>query len=703
MCIFLIYLVAQILTEDITVLNFKELFPEYKVVDSASYDDGTILLRVTRPSSNLMECNSQGVNLRLIHPNGSISSINLDVSIPDPNYCLITGNAFTKRPIINNSVTSTLSVSDIDKTSDAIRIYAITDKYILVTYFCKLPDSFDICGLLLTWDSRVLSNTNFGDMCTDSEFIRNINTKDGNFLRICYVSDAQKIVWTRYSSPDVTTGAIHVISNGILNNITRFNRDISNFFPTEDGGYGIIFTKYNDTASSSFNFPVTIHVTFIPAQGTDIKGPFQIYTQSIDFITSTKIVGCHISYVSLGYSCLIYINRASNIILIDVDFLSSGSIMTTRELIHDPIILDVWNVLPLHYGGNCIMATSMTDESVTGIIYSDDGNFHNSWGLPNNYFYTHSVGVFPNDTIWAIARNSFGWSVISSSTLTTYSTSLANYGNAFIQTTFPSINSSISPINVKTVTLTFRNDIKMSNGNISIWEFKKSHSILRQSFSGNQSQYVQLFSNKSVIATVLSSTFNKENSTYYITVDNGFVKDARVDQQLLGVKSTLWNFTTDFSLGNNKDDGKVLIFVWTLRMLHKVQCALNGFTFTGTEDKYYASAIVRFTPEGSTFYVNLSSQEQSKFSTNFSKQLATIIPCDPARLSTTKKYQYDRSVSTNQILFRVYIGRPTTSSELNSARIIQDMDTLIRNKAVTLISKASNTFYLDSSFGCFRA
>ncbi|CAG8731184.1 26074_t:CDS:2, partial [Gigaspora rosea] len=46
---------------------------------------------------------------------------------------------------------------------------------------------------------------------------------------------------------------------------------------------------------------------------------------------------------------------------------------------------------------------------------------------------------------------------------------------------------------------------------------------------------------------------------------------------------------------------------------------------------------------------------------------------------------------------------PTGSSEVSSARIIQDMDTLIRNKAVTQISKESNTFHLDPSFGSFRA
>ncbi|CAG8444835.1 12727_t:CDS:10 [Dentiscutata erythropus] len=638
MCISLLYLVTQVLTDDINVLIFKELFPEYKVVDSASYDDGTILLRVTRPNSG---CNSQGVNLRLIHPNGSISSINLNVSIPDLNYCSITGNAFTKKPEINNSGTSTSSTLDTtNKTSDAIRIYAIIDQYILVTYFCKLPDSFDICGLVLTWDSRILSNMNFGDMCTDSEFVRNINTIDGNFLRVCYISDAQKVIWTKYSSPDVTTGTINVISNGTLNNISRFNRDISKIFPTEDGGY---------------------------AQGTDTKGPFQIYTRSIDIMLTIRIVSCHISYVSLGYSCLIHINQASNLILVDVDFLSSGSVMNTHEFVIDPIISNVWSALPLYYGGNCIIATNTTDGSVTGVVYSDDGKLHGPWGLPKNYFYTYSVGVFPNNTVWAIATNSDGWSVVSSSNLTTYSTiqgssvGLASYRNALVQTTFPVINSKISPTNITTVTITFLNDVKMSDGNISIWEFGGFFSILRQSFSGNQSQYVQLFSNKTVVATVLSSTFNRENSTYYITIDNGFVKDAKVDQQLL-----------DFSLENNKDDD-------------------------------YASAIVRFTPEGSTFYENLSSQDQSKFSIEFSRQLASIIPCDPERISTTKKYQYDRSVSIGQILFRVYIGRPTSSSEANSAKIIQDMDTLIRNKAVTQISKESNTFYLDSSFGSFRA
>lgn len=674
MCIFLLYLVAQVLTDDINVLIFKELFPEYKVVDRASYDDGTILLRVTRPNSNLMDCNSQEVNLRLIHPNGTISSINLNVSIPDLNYCSTTGNAFTKKPVLNN--TGTLALSTLDKTSDAIRIYAIIDQYILVTYFCKLPDSFDICGLLLTWDSRVLSNTNFGDMCTDSEFVQNINAIDGNFLRICYISDAQKIIWTKYSLPD--TGTINVISNGTLNNIARFNRDISKIFPTEDGGYGIINTKYSDSASSSFNSPVVIYVIFIPAQGTDTKGPFQIYTRSINIIISIRIVGCHISYVSLGYSCLIYINQASNIIFVDVDFLSSGSIMNTYEFTFDPIIKDIWNALPLYYGGNCIMATNTTDGSITGVIYSDDGKLQGPWGLPKNYSYTYSVGVFPNNTVWAITTNSDGWSVVSSSNLTIYSTiqgssvGFASYRNALIQKTFPVISSKISPTNVTTVTITFLNEIKMSDGNISIWEFRGSFSILRQSFSGNQSQYVQLFSNKTVVATVLSSTFNRDNSTYYVTIDNGFVKDAKVDQQLLGIKPTLWNFTTDYPLENIKDDD-------------------------------YASAIIRFTPEGSTFYENLSSQDQIKFSTDFSRQLASIIPCDPERISTTKKYQYDRSISTGQILFRVYIGRPTSSSEVSSARIIQDMDTLIRNKAVTQISKESNTLNLDPSFGSFRA
>ena len=44
--------------------------------------------------------------------------------------------------------------------------------------------------------------------------------------------------------------------------------------------------------------------------------------------------------------------------------------------------------------------------------------------------------------------------------------------------------------------------------------------------------------------TVLSSTFNQPNTTYYVLIDDGFVKDRRYQEPIIGIHTNVWTFKT---------------------------------------------------------------------------------------------------------------------------------------------------------------
>lgn len=68
--------------------------------------------------------------------------------------------------------------------------------------------------------------------------------------------------------------------------------------------------------------------------------------------------------------------------------------------------------------------------------------------------------------------------------------------------------------------------------------------ILRQRTSAKNSEYVHLINkNLTIIVDVLSSTFNMQE-TYYVLMDNNFVKNITNNEPKIGIKKNKWSFNT---------------------------------------------------------------------------------------------------------------------------------------------------------------
>ncbi|CAG8777729.1 12901_t:CDS:2, partial [Acaulospora morrowiae] len=183
---------------------------------------------------------------------------------------------------------------------------------------------------------------------------------------------------------------------------------------------------------------------------------------------------------------------------------------------------------------------------------------------------------------------------------------------------------------------------------------------------------------KTVKVKVLSSTFDQPNTSYYVTIDNGFFVDSMYNQSWLGVRRNVWSITSDSSELDSNNDSR--------------------------------SCIVRLTVDGSSYYVSLSESEKKDFVRKFASQLASTIPCSQSRIYTRTKYQYDYTLpNRDQIMFRVFVDpgdgtnkNSTTIKDVSASSIIEYMDTLIKNKNVTGISYGLLA-NLDDTYGAYRA
>ncbi|CAH1759514.1 8612_t:CDS:10 [Entrophospora sp. SA101] len=627
-----------------------------------------------------------------------------------------------------SSLPSNANSSDVvsPNIQDRLKVFAVSLNFILLTHPCDLSsDSNGLCATVLNWDGRVLNSTiKLDNICTYNEVIENPNVKDlDSFLTVCYNSDNNKLFWSIYTTPD-HTGSIDRKAIGVLENQVNFSSNLTNIFSTEDGGYAIITSVFNQMIQSDYLPPWSIYATFLPSISQILKdgktitrGPYQIYLQSTGLIKSFKIYQCSISYHSYGYSCVVNMDRydvnkqLTRSVFLRIDFLAFGSVIKVKELgisgnndnVNNQILAgkNIWDIMPLYYGGYCLMAEDLVTKTVQGVIYSTDGDYVSDWGMPAGYTYEKTVGITTNNTIWSVSmdQSETNWKLIATDSVVNYTSvdivttgNPAEFGNIFINSTFPPKNSIITQSSTTPLNITYLNQVQLASGNISIYQVNDNpidddslssfintdNSILRQTFSGSDSKYVKMIDNNTITLSVLSSTFNQPDKSYYILVENGFVKDKKTNQNLLGIKSNMWKFSTDLP---NSD----------------------------TTDQNSKSALIRLTPDGSSFYTTTSSANQSIFSEGISREIALMIPCHISRVSTTKLYQYDAS-KPNQILLRVDVQQPSNNNDISqssitesgSDEVLRDLDVLIRNKFITPISKGLYTRYLDDEFGSPR-
>ncbi|KAG9301896.1 hypothetical protein G9A89_004576 [Geosiphon pyriformis] len=460
--------------------------------------------------------------------------------------------------------------------------------------------------------------------------------------------------------------ALTKICGGII--LTTLNITSHASFPTVDGGYGVAFIvekagSSNKTTINPYtkgiarNVIISAYVTFLDPNATKFGQNFLIYTTSQP-AAREGLRFCFPKVLGNGFECTVGDDRIS--------FLRNGAVidithLETRDQINRP----------LPYGG-ILVDTHVTDlqNFSSALIYDDNGNPKQQWPFPvsKGYLYNFMYDILPNNTFWGAYKE------LHSNNITLYIQDVPKffkdngYNNPMIESTTPPRNSKVS-LESKLISVKYIQPITTSIKNISIYQFKGADPILRQTFP-SQSQYCSLSDDqKSINIKVLSSTFNQPNGSYFVIIDNNFVKTRLLDEPLFGIKKNDWIITRD-----------------------EEENVFAG-SFTG---------LVRLTPDGSKFFRGLSTNAAREFINQLKVELAQTIPVDISRISTSDQHQEDPSSPFSQTLLKFTILSTQDSSQPNSFKLSQDLKTLIENKGITQLSLNPQSSLLDSDFG-FRS
>ncbi|RIA90720.1 hypothetical protein C1645_146049 [Glomus cerebriforme] len=310
---------------------------------------------------------------------------------------------------------------------DKIKVHAISDGFVLITYFCNPSTNDDTCGSVINWSGFEVFTFTFESLCSDGKIVESLYDK--GFLYVCYKSATKEIFWATYGSPD-NNGAVSVISSNTITSIDTFNSDTTNIFTTEDGGYCIVTSSITTSGAS-------ILTTFIQKDSTmGTRGPFTIYQDNSNTITKIRIYECNIAYQSSGYNCVIQTTSGTQVTYSEVDFLSNLSNgNTVAPKIFDFTTLTaigiITDIQPLNFGGYVVIIRDRTSNgNVFGKAIDNNGRIIEDWGLTEQ-FYTYDF-VLPNNTIVAIPQgasnigtiqnNNGGITILSTDQLTTFST-----------------------------------------------------------------------------------------------------------------------------------------------------------------------------------------------------------------------------------------------------------------------------------------
>ncbi|CAG8690099.1 31358_t:CDS:2 [Gigaspora margarita] len=368
-----------------------------------------------------------------------------------------------------------------------------------------------------------------------------------------------------------------------------------------------------------------------------------------------------------------------------IKFSSSGSVIDTGTLnitniISDPFTYDIYLTTPLPYGGAILFfktrsnpinyTTNYTfqvqtfdlDTMVNGdILYTNTWNSSNFWNIELKYY-----GVFSNNTAWFIQHNeSFD------STYNSYKLIIVDikqvykdfgYENSAITSSYPEINSTV-PLSHEFINISFSFRIIASSGNISVYQvINQDTFLLRQIYSA--SSYCNAPNSTTLSCKLLSSTFNRVNSNYFIVASDDFVRTSIYHEPVRGIKKGIWNVITP------------------QQAYYKIS--------ESTE------ALLRLNYDGASYF---SSYNQSQLLDDLLQQIKHSFPLLNNRLKITHNVQSDPS-DPSKLLIEFSIDKatdPLIDPSVN--KIINDLDIIIKSKYISALSDKTSMIFIDEQYG----
>ncbi|CAG8556097.1 23609_t:CDS:2 [Gigaspora margarita] len=536
-------------------------------------------------------------------------------------------------------------------TNDYMTTWGFDQNFMLVFYNSSNITTSAIMGLVITFEGTIL---------------RDENGRIIERARSGIIQTNIKIV---------TTSAFYVLKRGFalayggddsptnLNNSNNSTVDI-NIGPT-NGAYIIFY--YIETSTQTGPFLLyQIPTRILKSNDT------RIITQTL----TLRGIICSVDFSGAGNICLLILFSQLNItknknnttsqpvelFLSKISFCSSGSVTKIGDMKNGTSY--GYSIEPLRFGGYLMIKSQ--DNLMFGYILDANGDIYSNWSLPQplNYpMYKSTYVLLVNNSIVAVEnQNNSTWSVIcdDSSKFTDQASINPTLGSRVYEST-------------KQLHLSFTCPVTLSSSNISIYQSINGtgHDLLRQRFQGvspNQFCQIDPNDNKTVIINVFPSTFNEPNSHYYVVIENNFVKRSGSNEALLGIDKNLWTLVTVY---------KILI----------VNCNLGPIT-----------SIIRLSPDGSSYYLSLSSVDQQKFNEQMATDLSYIIPVEDNRLTSINGFENDISTGTLQILLFFSIKDTKDLSKKSASNISQDFNALLKYKKYSALIDYNTTSLIDENY-----
>ncbi|CAB5193391.1 unnamed protein product [Rhizophagus irregularis] len=652
---FILLFINPLTVYSYNVISHNETEPGLEVFKVFSYRDGTAVILLIKPINE--SCVEPRIDLRILHPNGTIDSVKVDYPIPEYNFCLGPHGFYWFDSA--RSLPSSMYILYLDIASASYYVLFATRTGHVISKTLVAPISI-INGSIYA-DGYILSHT----------------SEEYGFIFANYETETV-IMWKYYNKPD-DEGNFSLINEG--KHYLQKSFDNHFIFPAIDGNFGIIIANSTDInikpEPNEFinpsKFTSKVYVSFIKPVMKGVDGPYLVYQSTIPH--SEVNFFCDTAFTGIGNMCILKLNGTEdkNVVeFITISFQTSGSVFDMKKLGDRDIDVDIVTVNGLFQGGFLMVLYNKQNKTIEGIILDNDGKYNGTWGLPPDLKVSGSFRTtgFRNGTQFLVTfENEMTWKILST-TLPKFFSDDYGYENPNIKSTYPSIGSSI-PLSITNINITYHLSVTISTNNISIYQYNNNNDlpILRQSVPGNLPYFSYNSDKKTINIKVLESTFNQPNSNYYIIVNDNVVRDWTSNHPLLGVERNRWKFNT-----------------------------------MNIQDNFAEESIGRFslTEEGTKSFEKLSLDGQRGFLSQLRIDLAKSIPVDINRLDYIKCCEYDNSQQLPRILLSLPIKSTTNPHERNVDHIIKDLDILVKNKEVTPISWFGTTNHLEASFGFQR-
>ncbi|CAG8681772.1 15932_t:CDS:2, partial [Funneliformis mosseae] len=416
-----------------------------------------------------------------------------------------------------------------------------------------------------------------------------------------------------------------------------------------DGRYALVYINSTGFDVDSIFPQEAIYVLILEYDQKTEREPAVLYHK----IQGFKIIriSCDVFNVGVGQFCVVTGENENESfkkpIYIKFNFLSCGTVYDFKQFhFQTNPSVEQYFVQILPYGGYLLRGIANVDGQniYDGYVFNDYNETY-PWNL--------SIIESSSDVLNKILRNNTFVHVRreenQSWTLVTKELYKFNEDREFLQ-------------------IKYYNKVELSYGNITIFQ---SDGNIRQIISGIDQQYIfhsEAGDFTTINITILKSTFNQPGRRYYVSIDNGFVKDKIHQEPLYGIKDQLWAFTTiQQETGISSDE---------------------------------VMGQVRLTPEGTSYF--LYEADRKDFLTKLIKELADAIPVSPECITTNEGFEVDTSVSQEsqkQIFLSIDIKKNETEFGSSFSFLSDDLDNLIMNKRITVIALGETTRYLDESYG----